>query len=305
MKELKSRVSQNQNKAEPLTLMMVHAHPDDEALGTGGTLAQLAEQGIRTVLVVATRGEAGAIVDPGMDQAARQQAYEKLGDLRWQELQEAARHLKLDSIHWLGFRDSGMAGTEANRHPEAFYRATFDEAVKRLVRLIRQYKPQVLVTYDAFGGYGHPDHVQAHRVTLSAFQAAGEARLFSELGLAAWQPAKLYYGVVPREFFRRAVIRMHAAGISGPWDSPDMDVDQWGTPEAEISTVLDVRDYVGAKMEAFRAHKTQVAPDEFMFAIPPERRREALGYEWYVLAQSKLPPSYSAGKEYDLFAGLR
>lgn len=305
MKELKSRVSQNQNKAEPLTLMMVHAHPDDEALGTGGTLAQLAEQGIRTVLVVATRGEAGAIVDPEMDQAARQQAYEKLGDLRWQELQAAARHLKLDSIHWLGFRDSGMAGTEANRHPEAFYRATFDEAVKRLVRLIRQYKPQVLVTYDAFGGYGHPDHVQAHRVTLSAFQAAGEARLFSELGLEAWQPAKLYYGVVPREFFRRAVIRMHAAGISGPWDSPDMDVDQWGTPEAEISTVLDVRDYVGAKMEAFRAHKTQVAPDEFMFAIPPERRREALGYEWYVLAQSKLPPSSNTGKEYDLFAGLR
>jgi N-acetyl-1-D-myo-inositol-2-amino-2-deoxy-alpha-D-glucopyranoside deacetylase len=145
----------------PLTFMAVHAHPDDEVFGTGGTFARLANQGVHTVLVTATMGEEGEIVDPDLDEQAKIDLFPRLAAVRRQELQAAVEALQIQELRLLGFRDSGMAGTASNNYPQAFYRATFDEAVKRLVAVIRELKPQVIATYDAFGGYGHPDHIQA------------------------------------------------------------------------------------------------------------------------------------------------
>ncbi len=292
----------------PLTFMAVHAHPDDEVFGTGGTLARLAAEGVKTVLVTCTGGELGEIVDPDLDEAARAETFKHLGEVRAIELKNSAAALNVSELKLLGFHDSGMAGTEGNKLPESFHRATFDEAVRRLVKLIREYKPQVLASYDPFGGYGHPDHLQAHRITVAAFEAAGEPRLFAELDLPAWQPGKLYYTAISREFFQRTAAEMRARGIDGPWNNPEMETDEWGIPESEITTVFDVRDYVENKMQAFRAHKTQIAPNNFMFIIPEERRREGLGYEQFILARTKgLAPALFAenGKEQDLFAGYR
>jgi N-acetyl-1-D-myo-inositol-2-amino-2-deoxy-alpha-D-glucopyranoside deacetylase len=291
--------------SQTLTFMTVHAHPDDEVFGTGGTLARLSAEGVRTVLVTSTLGENGEIVDPALDDAAKQAMFPRLGEVREQELAGSVAALGITDLRLLGFRDSGMAGTPENDDPRSYYRATFDEAVKRLVKLIRELKPQVIATYEPFGGYGHPDHVQAHRVTRVAFEAAGEARMYPDLGLAAWQPGKLYYTAISRSFFQRAAAEMRAKGIDGPWNNPEMDTDTWGVPDDQITTIFDVRDYVPAKMAAFAAHKTQIAPNNFMFTIPEDMRREGLGYEYFVLAQSDLPAITSGDKEHDLFAGLR
>ena len=291
---------------EALTFMAVHAHPDDEVFGTGGTLARLSAEGVNTVLVTCTGGELGEIVDPDLDEAARVETFKHLGEVRQVELQNAVAALGVKELRWLGYRDSGMVGTEGNDDPASFHRATFDEAVKRLVKLIRELKPQVMATYDPFGGYGHPDHVQAYRVASVAFEAAGEPRLYADVGLPAWQPSKLYFTAISREFFKRTAAEMRERGIDGPWNNPEMDTDEWGIPESEITTVFDVRDYVSNKIEAFRAHKTQIAPNNFMFVIPEERRREGLGYEQFILARTRLGwPDTSQTKEGDLFAGLR
>ncbi len=296
----------SESQKEPLTFLAVHAHPDDEVFGTGGTLARLSAEGVRTVLVTSTLGENGEIVDPALDEAAKAAMFPRLGEVREQELAGSVAALGVNELRLLGFRDSGMAGTPENVDPRSFHQANFDEAVKRLVKIIRELKPQVVATYEPFGGYGHPDHVQAHRVTRIAFEAAGDARLYPDLGLEPWQPNKLYYTAISRSFFQRAAAEMRARGIDGPWNNPEMDTDAWGIPDDKITTVFDARDYVPNKMAAFEAHKTQIAPNNFMFVIPEESRREGLGYEHFVLAQSNLPVTTAPGeKEQDLFAGLR
>ncbi|MEI6044740.1 MAG: PIG-L family deacetylase, partial [Chloroflexota bacterium] len=193
-------MSYNQN--EQLTFMAIHAHPDDEVFVTGVTLARLAQEGVRTILVTATRGEVGEVVDPDLDVAGKEAISGKLGEVREEELKVAAEALGVSELRFLDYRDSGMVGTEDNKNPLAFYNANFDEAVRRVVKLIREFRPQVVTTYEPFGGYGHPDHVQVHRVSVAAFAAAGEPRLYSELGLEAWQPQKLYYTLIPRSLFQ-------------------------------------------------------------------------------------------------------
>ena len=281
--------------------------PDDEVFGTGGTLARLGHEGVRTVLVTCTGGELGEIVDPDMDDAQKAATFPILGEVRKKELDAAAASLNVHELRRLGYHDSGMAGTEGNSDPASFHQANFDEAIKKLVKLIRELKPQVMVTYDPFGGYGHPDHVQAQRIAVIAFEAAGEPRLYPDLELPAWQPQKLYYTAISREFFKQVAETMRAQGVDGPWNNPEMDTDEWGTPEKEITTVYDAREYVDNKIAAFRAHKTQIAPNNFMFVIPEEWRKEGIGYEHFVLERTKnldytLP---TEGKETDLFAGLR
>ncbi len=292
------------NQSEQLTFMTVHAHPDDEVFGTGGTLARLGAEGVRTVLVTSTLGEVGEIVDPDLDEAAKQEVFKKLGQVREGELKASVAALGVKELRILGYRDSGMIGTEDNQNPQSYHRATFDEAVRKLVALIRELKPQVIATYDPFGGYGHPDHLQAHRVTAVAFDAAGEPRLYPDLG-PAWQPSKLYYTVIPRSFFQRVAEEMRAQGIDGPWNNPEMDTDSWGVPDDHVTTRYDVRDYIDHKMAAFRAHKTQIAPNNFMFVIPEEQRREGLGYESFQLARTGWGFPRQEGLEEDLFAGLR
>src|SRR5262245_22598690 len=144
--------------------MAVHAHPDDEALGTGGTFLRYHDLGVRTVLVMCTRGECGEISDPALATP------ENLGEVRARELEEAGDLLKVDRLVWLGYRDSGMAGTPENEHPECFHRADLAQAVGRLVALVRAERPQVLVSYESQGSYGHPDHIKAHQITVAAFE---------------------------------------------------------------------------------------------------------------------------------------
>jgi N-acetyl-1-D-myo-inositol-2-amino-2-deoxy-alpha-D-glucopyranoside deacetylase len=287
----------------PLTFMAVHAHPDDEVFGTGGTFAKLADQGVRTVLVTATMGEEGEIVDPNLSEQAKKELFPHLADERRKELQASVEALHIQESRLLGFRDSGMAGTPSNNHPNAFYRATFDEAVKRLVVLIRELKPQVLVTYDAFGTYGHPDHIQTQRVTNAAFEAAGELRCFPKLNMEAWQPAKLYYTAMPRSFMVKMMEEAKQAGESGPWDNPAMNTAIMGTPDEIMTTRVDVRNYIEDKLKAFAAHKTQIAPDSFVFTIPAEAREQVFGYEYFVLARSAIAP-HSGPLEQDLLEGL-
>ncbi len=285
------------------TFMAVHAHPDDEVFGTGGTFARLAAHGYRTVLVTATLGEEGEIVDPALNEADKQAMFPRLAEVRIKELERSVDALKISDLRLLGFRDSGMAGTASNEHPESFHRAVFDDAVKRLVAIIREVRPQVIATYDAFGGYGHPDHIQAHRITLAAFDAAGDPRCFPDLPGEAWQATKLYYIAMPRSFIVQAMKEAQASGMPGPWDNPAMKTALMGTADELITTRFDVRDYIENKMQAFMAHKTQIAPSNFMFTLPGEQRIQALGYEYFVLARHALT-AHSGELEQDLFAGL-
>src|SRR5262245_43595554 len=167
---------------EELTLMAVHAHPDDEAIGTGGVLARYADEGLRTVLVTCTGGEVGEISD------SRLATPETLAEVRRKELLQACAILRVGRLHLLGYRDSGMMGTPDNAHPASFYQASLEEATARLVALVRRERPQVLVTYDERGFYGHPDHIRANQITVAAFGAAGDPTRWPRSG-PAWQPA--------------------------------------------------------------------------------------------------------------------
>src|SRR5689334_48972 len=184
---------------KPLTLMIVHAHPDDEVIGSGGTFARYSEEGIRTVLVTATLGEEGEIVVPDLNTP---EVKARLAEVRREELRKATAIIGIAHQEFLGYRDSGMAGTPSNDHPECFNQADLDEATGRLVKLIRAYRPQVLISYNAHGGYGHPDHIACYKVAQTAFAAAADPARYPETG-PAWAPAKLYEMNRPREVTRR------------------------------------------------------------------------------------------------------
>src|ERR671933_1906662 len=193
------------------TLVAVHAHPDDECLGTGGILARYAAEGVRTVLVTCTDGAVGEISDPSLATPENQ------AEVRSRELDEAVRILNISRSVRLGYRDSGMAGTPDNDHPASFARADLTTAVRRVVEVMREERPQVVVTYDERGGYGHPDHVRAHEVAVAAFEAAGDEHRFPTAG-PAWAPKKLYYTVFPRSGMSRFVERLRSAGIEVPFE---------------------------------------------------------------------------------------
>ena len=219
---------------ERLTLMAVHAHPDDECMSTGGVLARYAREGLRTVLVTATRGEEGEVVDPEMNP---EEVKPKLGDVRTAELACACKYLEVEELHILGYRDSGMVGWETNNHPDCLAQADIHEATGRLVRLIRSIRPHVMTCYDEQGGYGHPDHIQVHRMTVAAFHAAGDATQYPEMGLAPWQPQKLYYTAYPRSYIWTRYEIMCAMGAKPPSDRPDFDPHKvGGTPDELITT---------------------------------------------------------------------
>jgi N-acetyl-1-D-myo-inositol-2-amino-2-deoxy-alpha-D-glucopyranoside deacetylase len=288
----------------PLTLMAVHAHPDDEAISTGGILARYAAEGVQTVLVTCTRGDVGEIVDSTLADP------DNLADVREAELRAACALLRVSALHVLGYRDSGMMDTPDNDDPGSFWRADLDEATGRLVALIRRYQPQVLVTYDANGFYGHPDHIQAHRVAVAAFDAAGDPARYPEQGLAPWAPQKLYYTTVPRSAMVAFGQRLRDAGLESPLPEDAAEI-TWGSPDEEVTTAVDVRDYAMVKREALAAHRSQVGPETFFLLLSPELWREMMGVEHFCRAVSRvpLPPPPAGGdddgREADLFAGLR
>ncbi len=278
----------------PLTLMAIHAHPDDETIATGGTLAAHAARGVRTVLVTCTLGEVGEIVDPTVATP------ETLPAVREQELRAACAILKVSDLVVLGYRDSGMMGTPENDDPRCFWRADFDAATGRLVALIRRYRPHVLVTYDEQGFYGHPDHIQANRVTVAAFAAAGDAARYPEHALPPWAPPKLYYSAIPRSRLAELAERFRELNIDAGLGE-DGSEPQFGTPDERVTTIVDARAYARVKRDALAVHRSQVSGNHFFLAMPPELWDDVMGTEYYERVASRVPAGAS---EDDLFAGL-
>ncbi|RKS74223.1 LmbE family N-acetylglucosaminyl deacetylase [Actinomadura pelletieri DSM 43383] len=266
-----------------LTLMAVHAHPDDEVLGTGGLLARCAAEGVRTVLVTCTNGEQGDDSggvkpgEPGHDAA-------EVAQRRLAELRASADLLDIDHLELLGYRDSGMAGWAANDDPDAFANVPLDESAGRLAELMEHYRPQVVVTYDENGGYGHPDHIQAHRIALAAAEKTGV-------------PDKLYFSAIPRSGIRRLFDAVRTAGVEIDFDPPE----DFGTPDELITSTLDVSAHVDAKRDALRAHASQ-GENIFLLRLPDETQRMAFSFEAFVRHYSRVQ---APDKEDDLFAGLR
>lgn len=285
-----------------LCLMAVHAHPDDEVFGTGGTFVRYAQEGLSTVLVCATRGEEGEIHDPDLDPV---EAAPRLADIRTKELLGSVEALRIGALEFLGYRDSGMAGTAGNENPASFHQADLDEATARLVRLIRRYRPQVLVSYNANGFYGHPDHIKAYQVTRVAFDRAADPSFAPTPNLAPWQPLKLYETAVSREGMRRwRELERKLNPDSARTEDDRFDPEKLGTPDGEITTRTDVRAYEEERRQAMRCHRTQIPPDSpFLKPLPEELAAEGIwGFEEFVRVRSLVA---APEKEDDLFAGLR
>jgi len=282
------------------TILFVHAHPDDESISTGGVILRYGRGSARTVLVVCTGGEAGEISDPALATP------ENLAEVRRRETEEATGILGLGRLVWLGYRDSGMAGTAENDDPRCFHRADVEEAVGRLVRVVREERPQVVVSYDVNGSYGHPDHVMAHRVAQAAFWAAGDPKRFPEAG-APWTPAKLYEAVISRSQMERFAEAMREGDGEGPTPEEEQRMRErtmrYALPDELITTVIDVADFSDEKRRAVMAHRTQMGPDSRFARIPEDKARELWGHERFRRVAGPFAPGPD-GREDDLFAGL-
>ena len=294
----------------PLCLLTVHAHPDDEASKGAPTCAMYKAQGVRTVLVCCTGGEEGDLQNPLLREEGQpfhgltpEQEKAKLAELRPDELRRSAEIIGFDRVAMLGYRDSGMADTDPNNHPESLHSAPIDEAVGRLVALIRRERPQVIITYgDDQKFYPHPDHVKVHDISVIAFDRAGDRAWYPELG-EAWQPSKLYYTI----WSKARLMAIHDGMLKFVGESPydEKWLDRPGTDE-RITTKLDVRDFLWARTGALQAHATQVDPSEkFWFGLSDDQLAEVYPYEDWVLARSLVGTPEPGEHETDLFAGLR
>jgi mycothiol S-conjugate amidase len=279
-------------------LLAIHAHPDDESSKGSGTMARYADEGVRVVLVCATRGEEGDILNPRMDKPGIK---ERMAELREAELETAGDILGVDQIYHLGYRDSGMPGSDGNKRPEAFANADPDEVVGKLVEIIRRERPQVVLGYDESRGYEHPDHVRVHELGTRAFHEAGDPDKFPEAG-APWQPAKLYYFAT---FSKQRTMILHEAAVAEKIESPYADwIKKWDDEDfadPEITTRVNVADYIERRSKALLAHATQIDPDGFWFAIPDELQKKVYPWEDYTLISSTVNASPT---EEDLFEGV-
>ena len=283
--------------AEDLCLLTVHAHPDDEASKGAATVHRYHHEGVHTVLVCCTGGEAGDILNPAMD---RPEVRERLAEVRAEELARSAEAIGYDELVMLGYRDSGMPGTPENEDPRSFARADLDEAVGRLVAVIRRERPQVLITYgDEQEGYPHPDHLRVHDITGPAFDAAGDPDAYPDAG-PPWQPSKLYYTVWSKKRMVALHERFKELGIESPFSQEW--IDRPGQ-DHRITTRIDVADHADARRQALLAHETQVDPASlFWFGLPAEVAAEINRTEDYILARALVDTDLP---EDDLFAGLR
>jgi mycothiol S-conjugate amidase len=285
---------------ERLCLLTVHAHPDDEASKGAGTVARAHAEGVRTVLVCCTGGEAGDILNPAMES---DDVRARLHEVRMEELAESVRIIGYDELVLLGYRDSGMPDTPDNADPRSFAQAPLDEAVGRLVAAIRAHRPQVLVTYDEDQSrYPHPDPLRVHEISVLAFDAAGDPERYPEAG-APWQPLKLYYSA----WSWRRSLAMHARMLELGLESP-MSEERlaWMNEAGEhdrTTTSVPIGGFTSVTREALLAHRTQVDPTSgFWFGLPPEEQERIHPFEEYILARSRVDTTLP---EDDLFAGIR
>ncbi|HEY8473489.1 MAG TPA: N-acetyl-1-D-myo-inositol-2-amino-2-deoxy-alpha-D-glucopyranoside deacetylase [Natronosporangium sp.] len=280
-------------------ILLVHAHPDDETVGTGATMAHYAAAGVPVTLVTCTLGEEGEIHVPELAQLGSDAA-DQLGGYRIHELNAACAALGVTDHRFLGgagrYRDSGMMGTPANDHPRCFWRADLDEAAGYLVEIMKEVRPRVLITYDPNGFYGHPDHIQAHRVAMRA------AELATAEGCG---PAKIYWTAVPKSVLA-AGLKEFAASAENPFEgATSVDELPFGTPDEQIAARIDARDQRAAKVAAIRAHATQIPPNSWLYSLASNLNADFLGVEYYTLAAgTRGPGEGEQGWETDLFAGL-
>ena len=246
------------------TLVMLHAHPDDEAIACGGTIAKAVAEGHRVVLVVATKGENGEVAEGFLSPG------ESLAERRVKEQEEACRILGIARLEWLGFVDSGMMGTPENDAPKSFWNTDVEAAAARLAAILEDEKADILTYYDPAGTYGHPDHIQCHRVGLRAGELARTPRL--------------YESAANRDHFKENLSRLseeeYQKILDGGLDPSRLD--DLGVPASEITTAVDVRDYLGLKRAAMAAHASQIADTSFFLAMPPELFEQSFGTEWYI-----------------------
>ena len=291
----------------PRRLLLVHAHPDDETIGTGASMALYAADHALVTLVTCTLGEEGEVLVPGLAHLASDRD-DALGQHRIGELAAACEALRVTDHRFLGgpgrWRDSGMMGTPQNDHPGCFWQADLDEAVRDLVATVREVRPQVLVTYDSNGGYGHPDHIQAHRVTVAAFDAAADPDFAPELG-EVWQVAKLYWTAFPKSVLQAGIDHLKESGETNFFGADSADDLPFGVDDDQVTTEVDASAHLDAKVAAMRAHKTQIEVDGPFFALSNNLGQRAFGVEYYTLARGERGPgSGEHDRETDLFAGV-
>jgi len=298
-------------------LLLVHAHPDDECFATGGLIARSIAEGRRVDLVVCTGGEEGENHDPDLDP---DEARPRMREIRAAELDCSIAALAVGPgelhLQRLGYRDSGMMESEANTHPEAFWQADLDEATGRLVSVIRECRPAVMVTYDANGNYGHPDHINAHRVAVAAMQAAADPSRFEEAGLA-WAVPKFYEVAFNRDRWSALMAEMKERGIKLPWDfdadessddAPDDGAEEeassFGMPQAEITTFVDVEPFAAQKRASMACHRTQRQDFGWLLDLPDDLAARILSPETFLLTRWPTHGVEAGLKESSAFDGL-
>jgi N-acetyl-1-D-myo-inositol-2-amino-2-deoxy-alpha-D-glucopyranoside deacetylase len=277
-------------------LLLVHAHPDDETINNGATMALYTDLGAQVTLVTCTRGEEGEVLVSDLSHLASS-ATDSLGQHREVELKDAMAALRVNDFRFLGdhqvkFRDSGMMGTEPNNRPDVFWQADLDLAAAHLVKVIDEVKPHVLITYDEIGGYGHPDHIQAHRVAMRASE------------LAQWKISKIYWNAMPKSVLAEGIAKMKEAG-SDFFGAESVDDLPFAKDDSLVTAMIDGTEYVDLKMKAMAAHATQIELDGPFFALSNNLGQQVWGHEYYSLVHGeKSQPFDSVGRETDLFAGI-
>ena len=269
-------------------VLFVHAHPDDESMGTGGTIARLVAEGVRVDLVTCTDGAEGEIHDPTLD---HDEARPRLASIRAAELACSVDALGGGAIHhhMLGYRDSGMMGTDANGHPDSFWQADLAEATRRLLVIVREARPAAIVSYDENGNYGHPDHINAARIARDAYLASADE---------PWRVSRFYESAFVRESWAELMTAMKERGIKLPWDrdetggdvpamdgdeAGETDTDEWGRADADVTTRVDISAFRDAKRRSMDCHRTQRQDLGWLLDLPEDLARMALSTETYVL----------------------
>jgi LmbE family N-acetylglucosaminyl deacetylase len=260
-------------------MVSFHAHPDDECIACGGVMRKAAEAGHRVVLVVATRGEQGEVAEGFLADG------EELWERRVAETQASAEILGVQRVEFLGYTDSGMMGTPTNTAPGSFWTADVDEAAKKLATILDSERADVLTCYDDNGGYGHPDHIQVHRVGMHAAELAGTQRVFQS--------------TINRDQVKRGRQILAALATEAEIETPDIDEETFGTPESKLTAAVDVTAYLDYKRRAMRAHASQISEQSFFLAMPDDAFRYAFGTEWFI--RDGQGPGIT---ETDLLAGL-
>jgi N-acetyl-1-D-myo-inositol-2-amino-2-deoxy-alpha-D-glucopyranoside deacetylase len=280
-------------------MLLVHAHPDDETINNGATMAKYAAEGVQVTLVTCTRGEEGEVLVESLANLASSRD-DKLGEHREIELKKAMVHLGVKDFRFLGspnkkWRDSGMIGTAQNERKDVFWQADLTEAAQELVNIILEIKPQVLITYDEFGGYGHPDHIKANQVAMLA------AELASNQG---WKISKIYWNTMPKSVIQMGIDKMKEVGSSF-FGADSVDDLPFAKPDELVTSVIKAPDYVEQKLEAMKAHETQISIDGPFFALSNNLGLSVWADEYYTLVKGeKSKPFDESGREIDLFAGI-